>query len=174
MAMIPWIKTLLQERGVAFRETRHQLAFTAQEVAQSEHISGHRLAKVVVVLVEGQPVELVLPASRRVSLDKLQEMLGTSQVRLASEAEMDRIFSDVETGAIPALRHWENVDVIMDEAMKVEGSISLQGGTHEDTVELDFHDWYRIVSPRVGAFTELENLTGNRPFSDRETLGPST
>jgi Ala-tRNA(Pro) deacylase len=171
MAAVRWVKSLLEERGVPFKEMHHQLAFTAQEVAQSEHVSGHRLAKVVIVLAKGRPIELILPASRRVVLEKVQQMLGTSQVRLASEAEMDRFFSDVETGAIPALRHWKDVDVIMDEAMQVEGKIVLQGGTHEDTVELDFRDWYCIVSPRVGAFTELENLTGNRTFSDREDLG---
>jgi Ala-tRNA(Pro) deacylase len=171
MAAAHWVKTLLEERGVAFTETHHQLAFTAQEVAQQEHVTGHRLAKVVIVLVQGQPVELVLPASRRVVLDRVQQMTGTSQVRLASEAEMDRVFTDVETGAIPALRHWKDVDVIMDETMKVDGKIILQGGTHEDTVELDFHDWYNLVSPRVGAFTELENQTGNRMFSDRDDPG---
>ncbi len=171
MAAAHWVKTLLEQRGVAFTETHHQLAFTAQEVAQREHVSGHRMAKVVIVMVQGQPVELVLPASRRVVLEKLEKMLGDSHVRLASEAEMDRIFTDVETGAIPALRHWKDVDVIMDEAMKVDGKIILQGGTHEDTVELDFRDWYNLVSPRVGAFTELENRAGNRMFSDREDLG---
>jgi len=28
-----------------------------------------------------------------------------------------------------------------------------------------------MVQPKVAAFTELENLAGNRPFSDREGLG---
>ncbi len=171
MATATWIKNMLEQRGVAFKETHHREVFTAQEVAQSEHISGHRMAKVVVVIADGRPIELVLPASRRVILEKVQEMLGTRHVRLASEAEMDRIFNDIETGAIPALRHWKDVEVIMDEAMETDGEIVLQGGTHEDTVQLRFRDWYDMVQPRVGAFTELENLAGNRPFSDRDDIG---
>ena len=99
-------------------------------------------------------------------------MLGAREVRLASEAEMDRIFGDIETGAIPALRHWKDVEVVMDEAMKVDGEIVLHGGTHRDTVRLQFRDWFDMVKPRVGAFTELENRAGHRSFSDREDLGP--
>jgi Ala-tRNA(Pro) deacylase len=174
MATATWIKDLLSEHGVAFEEMHHREVFTAQEVAQSEHVSGHRLAKVVVVIADGRPFELVVPASRRVVLEKVQEMLGAKQVRLASEAEMDRIFSDVETGAIPPLRHWKDVEVVMDDAMRIDGDVILQAGTHRDTVRLRFQDWYRVVQPRVGSFTELENVAGNRMFFDREDFGPGS
>src|SRR3954471_19070566 len=103
MATATWIKNALEQRGIPFEEIPHREVFTAQEVAQSEHVSGHRLAKVVVIMADGRPYELVVPASRRVVLEKLGPMLGAREVRLASEAEMDRIFGDIETGAIPAL-----------------------------------------------------------------------
>jgi len=168
MATATWIKGILQERGIAFEETHHREAFTAQEVAQSEHVSGHRLAKVVVVMADERPIEVVIPASRRIILDRLRETLGAKEVRLASEAEMDRIFRDVETGAIPALRHWEGVEVVMDESMRVDGNIVLQAGTHRDTISLKFDDWFQLVQPKVGSFTELENVGGGRSFTDRE------
>ena len=171
MATATWIRNLLEQRGVAFEEMHHREVFTAQEVAQDEHVSGHRVAKVVVVIADGRPIELVIPASRRVILEKVQQMLGARQVMLASEAEMDRIFNDVETGAIPALRHWEEVEVIMDETMRTDGEIVLMGGTHQDTVQLKFNDWYEMVQPRIGFFTEPENVMGSRPFSDREDFG---
>lgn len=171
MATATWIRNLLEQRGVAFEEMHHREVFTAQEVAQSEHVSGHRLAKVVVVIADGRPIELVIPASRRVILEKVQQMLGARQVMLASEAEMDRIFNDVETGAIPALRHWKEVEVIMDETMRTDGEIVLQGGTHQDTVQLKFNDWYQMVQPRIGFFTEPENVMCSRPFLDREDFG---
>jgi len=170
MATATWIKNELEQRGIAFKEIPHREVFTSQEVAQSEHISGHRLAKVVVIIADGCPIELVVPASRRVVLEKAQQMLGCDQVRLASEAELDQIFNDVDTGALPALRHWQGVEVIMDESMRVNGEITLLGGTHRDTVRLAFSDWYNMVQPRVGSFTELDSLAGGRSLSDREDL----
>ena len=98
MAASNWIKSMLTEQGLPYQELHHRAAFTAQEVAQSEHVSGHHLAKVVIVLADGRPVELILPASRRVVLGLVRELLGAADIRLASEAEISRTFTDCDPG----------------------------------------------------------------------------
>ncbi len=154
MATMTWIKNLLDENGVRYREVQHLLAFTAQKLAEREHVSGHRVAKVVVVIADGRPVELVLPASRRVSLEKVRKALPAIDVRLATEEEMERYFDGCEVGAIPALDHWKGVPVLMDPTMKVPGDIVLQGGTHRDAICLRFEDWFDLVKPRVVPFSD--------------------
>jgi prolyl-tRNA editing enzyme YbaK/EbsC (Cys-tRNA(Pro) deacylase) len=57
-------------------------------------------------------------------------------------------------GAIPALRHWKDVDVLMDRSLQVEGNILFQAGTHADAVRLSFYDWYEMVKPQVASFSE--------------------
>jgi Ala-tRNA(Pro) deacylase len=143
---------MLEARGIPYRELHHREVFTAQQVAQAEHVSGHRVAKVVVAIADGRPVELILPASRRVDVGRARELLGAGEVRLATETEIERHFTDCEVGAIPALRRWEDVDVVMDGSLKVEGDIVFQAGTHRDAVSLNFRDWYDLVGPQVGAF----------------------
>ena len=167
MATSTWIKNVLERRGIAFEELHHRVAFTAQEVAQNEHVSGHRLAKVVVVLADGRPVVLVLPASRRVVLDRVKEQLGASDIRLASEAEMDTIFTDCETGAVPPLRHWKDVAVVMDVSIPPEGDLLFQAGTHEDVIRLKSRDWFGLVNPLVGSFSEPEHVARGHEFTDR-------
>jgi len=154
MATPTWIRRILQARGIPFEELHHREAFTAQDVAHREHVSGHRVAKVVVVMVDGRPVELVLPASRQVDLDQVRTITHAHDVRLASEIEMQRDFTDCELGAIPPLPHWKYIDVIMDESMKVEGEIVFQAGTHADAVRLKFRDWYNMANPTVASFTK--------------------
>lgn len=154
MATATWIKTELDEKGLPYEELHHDEAFTAQAVAQKEHISGHRMAKVVVVLADGKPVQLILPASRRVAFDRLQSLLGAGHVRLASEPEMQQHFPDCETGAMPAWRHWPGVEVMMDQSLLGLGDILFQGGTHCDAVHMRFDDWYQTVRPTVGQFTQ--------------------
>ena len=154
MATPEWVRKVLQLRGVPFEELRHPQAFTAQEVAHQEHFSGHRVAKVVVVMADGQPVELVLPAARQVRLDRVRALLGAAEVRLATEEEMAQFFTDCEVGAVPPLRHWPGVDVLIDRSLEVGGDILFQAGTHADAVRLNFRDWYKLVRPQVGSFTE--------------------
>jgi Ala-tRNA(Pro) deacylase len=148
-----WIKRMLTARGIPFEELRHRTAYTAQEVAGYEHISGHRVAKVVVLLADGRFVEAILPASRRVDLGLMKDALNAKEVRLAGEHEMERVFTGVEVGAIPPLRHWEGVRVLLDRSLIVEGDIIFQAGTHEDAVRLNFRDWYDLVNPRIATIS---------------------
>jgi Ala-tRNA(Pro) deacylase len=155
MATATWIREELDRRGVSYQELHHPEVFTAQEVAQAEHVSGDCVAKVVCVMADGRPVELVLPASRRVQLDWVKKLLGAVELRLATEEELGRHFTDCEVGAIPALRHWGGVDVIMDGHLcRGGGDIFIMGGTHRDAVRMKFDDWFAMVNPRVELLSE--------------------
>ena len=156
MSTATWVRDELDQRGVSYEELQHPEAFTAQEVARREHISGHRVAKVVCVMVDGWPYELILPASRRVRLDAVRQLLAAREVRLATEEELDRYFTDCETGAIPALRHWKGVEVIADGHLCHDGDILILGGTHRDAVRVKFDDWFNMVNPRVELFSEKD------------------
>ena len=52
MATATWIKHELDGRGLDYEELHHEDAFTAQALAQQEHVSGHQVAKVVLVLAD--------------------------------------------------------------------------------------------------------------------------
>jgi len=163
MATATWIREELDRRGVAYEERHHPSAYSAQEVAHKEHISGHRLAKVVCVMVDSQPYELVLPASRRVVLDWVRQLLGAREVRLADEEELRLFFTDCEVGAIPALRHWQGVPVLMDGHLHCDGDIFILGGTHRDAIRMRFDDWFEMVSPCVELLSEPEGQERERP-----------
>jgi len=154
MLTATWIRNMLDEKGVPYEERHHPEVYTSQAVAQREHVSGHRVVKVVAVMAGGRPYALVLPASRQVRLDQVRQMLGADDARLASEQEMERYFPDCECGALPPLRHWPGIEVIMDEAMQVRGEILFQAGTHSDAVRMRFDDWFELVRPRIGRFSE--------------------
>jgi Ala-tRNA(Pro) deacylase len=154
MATATWIKNMLDLRGIAYEELQHPAAFTARGVARREHVDGHHMAKVVVVLADWKPVELIVPADRRVVLDRVRKLLGAGEVRLATEAEIDRTFTECQTGAIPPLRHWKHVMVLMDASLEGLDELVFQAGTHEDAIRLKFSDWSRLMRPLVESFTE--------------------
>jgi Ala-tRNA(Pro) deacylase len=158
MATATWVREELDRHGIAYEELHHADAYTAQEMAQREHISGHRVAKVVCVLADGRPIELILPASRRVELDRVREVLGARELRLATEDELGRYFTDCELGAIPALRHWRDVDIIMDGFLRCPGDIIILGGTHQDALRMRFDDWFDLVQPRVELLSAPESF----------------
>jgi Ala-tRNA(Pro) deacylase len=171
MATIAWIKNILERRGIAYEEVHHRPVFTAQELAQAEHVSGHRVAKVVVVMADGHPAELILPASRRVVFTEVARLLNAKEIRLATELEMQKIFSDCEVGAVPALSHWKGVKVLLDEALAGPGEILFQAGTHEDAIKLKFDDWLTIVKPRIDSFSEPLFTQHEEPLRGEPPIG---
>lgn len=154
MSMPVWMRSMLKRRGVAYEELHHRPAYTSQQVAAAEHVSGRRLAKVVVVMADGRPVELVLPATRRVQIERVREVLGVKEVRFASEREMEAAFPECEVGSMPPVDFKPDVPVLMDPTMMIEGDIIMQAGTHEDAVRMSYDDWFRMVRPRIAAFSD--------------------
>jgi prolyl-tRNA editing enzyme YbaK/EbsC (Cys-tRNA(Pro) deacylase) len=126
--MISWIKKLLEQIGVAFEEVREQMAFLATGALPGEPGSGHRLARVKVALIEGRPAVFIVPASRRVLLSRVEKLLGTDDVHIASEYEIDGLFGHTATGAIPAQRHSRDLEVLMDASLLTAEALVLLAG----------------------------------------------
>lgn len=148
MSVIPWVKEGLQQAGVLFEEIHHPTTYTAQRLAQEEHVSGHQVLKVVLAVTDRGPIQLVLPASRRVSFDRVTEIVGGQYARLATEEEMARTMSDCQLGAAPPMRHWD-FELWMDRSVGQHEFVLFHGGTHQDAVRMHFDDWYRLAKPRV-------------------------
>jgi Ala-tRNA(Pro) deacylase len=154
MATLAWIRDLLQRREIPFEEIRHDPVFTAQELAHTEHVSGHRVAKVVVIWADGKLVELILPASRQVVFAEVRSLLDAEEIRLATEQELQAAFADCEPGAMPPLPNGSGIQVLLDEALATDGDILFQAGTHRDAIKIRFADWLRVVNPRIESFSE--------------------
>ena len=52
----------LDDQDVKYITIKHSRAYTAQEIAETAHISGNDFAKVVMVKADGQMIMTVLPA----------------------------------------------------------------------------------------------------------------
>jgi len=151
------IKEYLDSTHVSYRHSIHSLAYTAQEIAHVQHVSGKQLAKTVMVVADKDLVMAVLPASHRLDLDALQKSLGARKVRLAREEEFGKVFPDCELGAMPPLGNLYDVAVRVDETLHANPSLVFNAGSHTDTVEMSYSDFERLVRPRRGRFAVLRH-----------------
>ena len=140
--MIPEkIAAHLRQHHAGFRHTVHGEAVRAQDLAESEHVSGFRVAKPVIVRVDGGLAIAVVAAASRVSLSALEEATG-GRVELAPERDFADRFHPCEVGAEPPLRLF-GLPIFVDERLTHEKSLVMPAGTHQDAVELDTHEWIR-------------------------------
>jgi len=142
----------LQQQGVEFSMHHHPQAYTAQEVAASEHVSGHRFVKVVMVKGNDELAMMCVPASLDVDLDAAAEVLEADEVRLAEEEEFAPVFGDCEVGAMPPFGNLYEVPVYMDETLEEDDRIVFNAGTHRETFEMSLEDFERLVHPKIAHF----------------------
>ncbi len=139
----------LKEQNVPFEMYEHPPAYTAQEVAAEEHVSGRLLAKAVVVEADGQYAICALPASRKLDLKKVAKALRCRTVRLADENEMARMLPGVEVGAEPPMGHLWDLPTLVDAGLAEDEEIVFQAGTHCHAVRMRYADYQSITHPRV-------------------------
>ena len=146
------LEAYLREQRVPFVIQHHRAAYSAQEVAASEHIPGKLVAKVVMVFADGTLVMLVLPASARVDLIQAGTAIGAKSVYLAGERELAGAFPDCEVGAMPPFGNLYQVPVYVDRLLAEDETIVFQAGTHTDTITMQYADFARLVKPSVAKF----------------------
>jgi len=148
----PSITDYLERRGVPFVRHVHPIAVDGQHLAAALRISGWRVAKSVLIDVDGRFYLFVLPAPEQVSLERAAEVVGGSHARLAEEEELFEVFPDCEVGAEPPFGSLYSVEVVMAERLLSEPRIVVRAGTHEESLELDTRDFFNLEEPEVGDF----------------------
>jgi len=87
------LKKFLDSHDVKYVSISHSPAYSAQTIAESAHIPGKELAKTVIVKIDDRFAMAVLPASYRVHLGHLKVEVSASHVELATETEVEKLFS---------------------------------------------------------------------------------
>lgn len=158
------IHEFLREAHVAYSVEPHRPAYTAQEEAAAMHVPGRDWAKVVICFVDGEPIEAVVPAPLVVNLDRLLDLAGGSEIRLAREDDLQRLFPDCEPGAMPPFGPLYGQRVFVDVALAAEPEIVFNAGTHTEAIRMRWADFAASVRPIVGRFAEspLDQVGGFR------------
>lgn len=144
------LKEFLDSHKIKYVSMTHSPAFTSQEIAASAHISGKQLAKTVIVKVDGHFAMIVLPANTQVNFAKLKDTIGAG-VDLASESEFKDKFSGCEVGAMPPFGNLYDMPVYVSTQLSKQDHILFNAGSHSELMQLAFHDFERLVKPKIVA-----------------------
>ena len=143
------LREFLDSQRVKYVTISHSAAYTAQEVAASAHVRGKDLAKTVMVTLDGRMAMAVLPASRKVGFDLLQEASGTENVQLAGERAFSDMFPGCEVGAMPPFGNLYNMDVYVSKLLADDAEIAFNAGSHTELIRMGYADFVRLVNPKV-------------------------
>lgn len=143
------LREFLDSHNVKYMVMSHSLAYTAQGVAALAHVSGKKLAKTVILKIDGILAMAVIPASDHVDLDRIKKLTGAQAVEVAPEREFKDAFPDCETGAMPPFGNLYNMAVYADASLGKQKEITFSAGSHRELVRMQWNDMVRLVSPTI-------------------------
>ena len=162
-----YIRDFLESQRVWFETLLHCPAPSATKRAQSIHISGRQVAKGVLVKGARADVLAVLPATHRVDLHRLAEVLGEDSVdlRIATEDEVEQIFADCERGALPPFGQLYGLKTVVDDSLTCNGEFIFLSNMRHEGMRMRYRDYEAIEAPVRARIA----MTNSRPtgFPDR-------
>ena len=146
--MIPtMIDAYLREHRLRFEHYVHPRAVPAQRLAAAEHVPGARVAKGVVVSIDGRIALAVVSAATHVDAEVLRQALGAREVHLVPEMRFADRFWPCEPGAEPPLGMF-GLPIYVDADLAREPFLVMRGGTHEDSIQVETRAWMKAETAR--------------------------
>ncbi len=150
-----YVLDFLRSRGVWFEALLHQPASSSAKRAGNAHVPGSRVAKSVLLKAGDSFLLAVLPATSRINLDQLSQVIGrpVSDVRLATSDELLTMFPDCEPGAIPAFGRLYGLRTIVDQRLTELSDIVVGANTRHEGLWMHFSDFQALEEPVSASFS---------------------
>jgi Ala-tRNA(Pro) deacylase len=147
MGVAATLQDYLESRKVAYEVIEHPYSNSSMRTAEAAHIPGDQVAKSILLGDDSSYLLAVIPATHRLELDRLNQVLARS-LEMIDEEEIASTFSDCKTGAIPVVGEAYGVDAVLDAALSHEPDVYFESGDHEHLIHMRGED-FRILMEHV-------------------------
>lgn len=140
----------LRDEGVEFELLPHRRTMRAAAEARVLGVLPQTVAKTLVVRGdEGGCVRAVLPATTRLSLERLTKAIGAKSARLLNESELTAAYPQFELGAVPPFGGPGGDRVVVDRQLAECDRVVLEAGVHDTSLRMRTEDLIRIADAQV-------------------------
>jgi Ala-tRNA(Pro) deacylase len=150
------VTAALEAQGVEYELLPHRHTESALAEAEALGVDPADVAKTLVVATAEGYVRAVLPASERLDLRKLRELLGEGkkEVHLASEDDLARDYGEFDLGAVPPFGGSRRDPIVIDRRLTARESLVLEAGSHDESIRIAREDLVRVTGAQVADISE--------------------
>lgn len=138
----------LDAASIAYTVIPHRPTFTAADEAQALGVPANAVGKTVVLTTPDGLVRAVVPASERLDLRKVRELLASREVELATEQQLAGAYPEFDLGAVPPLGGGQD-PVLLDTRLEASESVLVEAGAHDASVRLKTDDLVTHTGARI-------------------------
>lgn len=144
MNMANTLEKYLTQHKISYDKIPHQYSVTSMNTAIAANIPMNKLAKSVILEDNEGYVMAVVPASRHVKIRELNRLLNRN-IGLATETELENLFSDCDLGAIPPIGNAYGMTTIVDFSLDDCSDVYFEAGNHEELIHVTAEDFRKLM-----------------------------
>ena len=141
------IRDFLKSRHIWHESLLHPPMSSTSKLAQVAHVPGRHVAKGVLIRAGEGYVLAVLPATSRIDMGRLSQILDGAPVTLATEDEMECVFENCERGALPPFGRLYGLRTLVDASLAAGSEIVCVGNSRHEGVRLRWSDYEAVEAP---------------------------
>lgn len=145
----PAVRRSLDERGVDYEIVRHDATGSALADARAYGAPPRRVVKTVAIRTNGELRVVALPASEILDMSRTRQLLGDTEARLATEAELGRELPELDAGALPPFGAPAPPLVLVDRRVLSSNWVLVNGGDHLHSLRVSPLEIVRLSRARV-------------------------
>jgi prolyl-tRNA editing enzyme YbaK/EbsC (Cys-tRNA(Pro) deacylase) len=139
----------LDRAGIAYEVLEHEPTDRAADEASALGLDPREVAKTIVVTTAEENYRVLLPASERIDMHKLRDLLDAGkELHLLTEEALGRDYPEFELGAVPPLGGRRD-EVIVDRGLGDLGQIVFEAGSHDRSVRVSTSEFVSATGARV-------------------------
>lgn len=142
MSISATLNTYLTSHTNHFDTIPHSFSERMLQAAYSSQLPAKDVVKAVILKGAGHYLMAIVPAMNKVLLSQVSRIMG-HKMELAREDELQTLFDDCATGAIPAVGDAFNMAIVWDDNLATGEQVYIEAGDHRHLVQLDASQYRR-------------------------------
>ena len=139
----------LDRAGVVYELLGHAPTDRATDEAVALGLRPNEVAKTVVLTAGSGNVRVLLPASERIDMHKLRDLLDAGkELHLLNEEALGRDYPEFELGAVPPVGGRDDV-VVVDSRVAELDQVVFEAGAHDSSVRVKSADLISLANARI-------------------------
>ena len=140
MAIAKTVQAYLTQHKIKIQLVPHPKTYSTHDTAEAAHVRDDHIAKAIIVHDTQGYAMAVIPGSNWLKLEALQEETDRD-FQLADEQDIDSLFEDCQSGAIPPLGPAYDIETFLDEQLLSLANVYFEAGDHEQLVHVSGTDF---------------------------------
>lgn len=142
------VKKYLEQSGVEYQELAHKTVYTAYDAAQTLKKELKDIAKNLLIQADKTFVLVVVPADKKINLEKLKKVLGAKKVSIPKEQIMVKVLK-IKPGAVSSFGKLHQLETWVDKALLKSRQAVFATGSFSDSVLLKVKDFLQLEEAKL-------------------------